>query len=91
MLPDQSGALWILTRLNWCAAAPEGGLSSEWREWAAAGGAPAARLIFAWRPLLWFCHDPAMTVITAAGAAELDAALNRFVTRDGRPGAAAGC
>jgi CubicO group peptidase (beta-lactamase class C family) len=31
-----------------------------------------------------------MTGITAAGAAELDATLNRFVTRDGLPGAAAG-
>ena len=31
-----------------------------------------------------------MTGIAAAGAAELDAALNRFVTQNGRPGAAAG-
>jgi CubicO group peptidase (beta-lactamase class C family) len=31
-----------------------------------------------------------MTGIAAAGAAELDAALNRFVTRSGLPGAAAG-
>ena len=31
-----------------------------------------------------------MTGIAAAGAAELDAALNRFVTQHGRPGAAAG-
>jgi len=31
-----------------------------------------------------------MTGIAAAGAAELDATLNRFVTRDGLPGAAAG-
>jgi CubicO group peptidase (beta-lactamase class C family) len=31
-----------------------------------------------------------MTGIAAAGAAELDAALNRFVTQGGLPGAAAG-
>ena len=31
-----------------------------------------------------------MTGIAAAGAAELDAALNRFVAQNGRPGAAAG-
>jgi hypothetical protein len=31
-----------------------------------------------------------MTAIAAAGAAELDAALNRFVTQNGLPGAAAG-
>jgi len=36
-----------------------------------------------------FCHDPRVTGI-AAGGAELDAALNRFVGRNGRPGAAAG-
>src|ERR1019366_5696315 len=41
-------------------------------------------------PSLWFCHDPRMTGIAAAGAAELDAALNRFVTQGGLPGAAAG-
>jgi CubicO group peptidase (beta-lactamase class C family) len=52
--------------------------------------APAARLIFTWWSVLWFCHDPAMTGITAAGAAELDAVLGRFVSRDGLPGAAAG-
>jgi CubicO group peptidase (beta-lactamase class C family) len=36
-----------------------------------------------------FCHDPRVTGI-AAGGAELDAALNRFVGRNGRPGAVAG-
>jgi CubicO group peptidase (beta-lactamase class C family) len=42
------------------------------------------------RFLPWFCHDPRVTGIAAAGAAELNAALDRFVTRDGLPGAAAG-
>jgi CubicO group peptidase (beta-lactamase class C family) len=40
--------------------------------------------------LPWFCHDPRVTGIAAAGAAELDATLTRFVTRSGSPGAAAG-
>jgi len=63
---------------------------------AAAGSGPQLaeraghRADIAWRPSLWFCHDPRMTGIAAAGAAELDATLNRFVTRDGLPGAAAG-
>ena len=48
------------------------------------------RADIAWRSSLWFCHDPRVTGIAAAGAAELDAALNRFVTQNGRPGAAAG-
>jgi CubicO group peptidase (beta-lactamase class C family) len=49
----------------------------------------AARADIAWQPSLWFCHDPRMTGIAAA-AAELDAALHRFVTQNGLPGAAAG-
>jgi CubicO group peptidase (beta-lactamase class C family) len=44
----------------------------------------------AWWSLPGFCHDPRMAGIAAAGAAELDATLNRFVTQDGLPGAAAG-
>ena len=52
-------------------------------------GGPVGAADIGWRSSLWFCHDPRMTGITAGGA-ELDAALNRFVTRNGRPGAAAG-
>jgi CubicO group peptidase (beta-lactamase class C family) len=57
------------------------------RQLAKRGG---SRADIAWRSSLWFCHDPRMTGIAAAGAAELDAALNRFVTQNRRPGAAAG-
>ena len=46
-------------------------------------GGPVGAADIGWRSSLWFCHDPRMTGITAGGA-ELDAALNRFVTRNGR-------
>jgi CubicO group peptidase (beta-lactamase class C family) len=44
----------------------------------------------AWWVWVWFCDDPRVSGIAAAVAAELDAALDRFVARNGLPGAAAG-
>jgi RNA polymerase sigma-70 factor (ECF subfamily) len=55
-----------------------------------AAGMRLPRTDIASRSSLWFCHDSPMAGIGAAGAAELDAALNRFATQDGQPGVAAG-